>query len=631
MNIVCENDAGAPQSFYDDEARAVQILDAAFPNDIRVVIKVGYGNYNGQRLQNQSISEGNVADNVVYLTYTQLRTDLLTFGEPGFFNNQNLPPFNDPNSPAHTKFWISSSEAKAFGIATTGTIDGYVGIGTNFVAGNERVSAFLHEIGHALGRVPGNFTQTVNGVTTTYSSALDLWRFTSNGNRYFDPNNTNNTPAYFSTDGGLNHLADWGEHSDASDFLNPSNTSFPPPYSNLTPNDPFDELVGNFANLTNIDLLITEALGFRRTPPGPPPPAPNPAPPPGTTADMILRHGSDGVYYIYDIGNNSLLASYKLGQVGTDFRFAGLGGFFGNDTTDMLLRNTSGAFYVYDISNNKITGAASLGSVGVDWNVMGFGNFSSFPRETDMMLRRSSDGAMLVYDIRNNQIVGSSYMGTVGLDWQFAGFGNFSSRGTSDMMLRNVSNGALLVYDINNNHITGAASMGVVGLDWKVLAFGDFSSRPGATDMIMRRSSDGAMLVYDINNNQITSSHFLGRVGSEWQFAGVAPARTAGESDLVLRNVNTGQFEVYDIAGNALVGAANLGAVGLDWQLGGFATDLSNAFLGGSGSQLGSADSTSQLVQAMAGFGGGAADISAAAPIGADTSQQTVLTAPQHA
>ena len=75
--------------------------------------------------------------------------------------------------------------------------------------------------------------------------------------------------------------------------------------------------------------------------------APNPPPPGGTTADMILRHGADGFYEIYDIGNNSLLAAYQLGQVGTDWRFVTLGGFFGSDTTDMLLRNANGMPQVY--------------------------------------------------------------------------------------------------------------------------------------------------------------------------------------------------------------------------------------------------------------------------------------------
>jgi probable HAF family extracellular repeat protein len=89
---------------------------------------------------------------------------------------------------------------------------------------------------------------------------------------------------------------------------------------------------------------------------------PNPPPPAGTTADMILRHGADGQYEIYDIGGNSLLAAYQLGTVGTDWKYVGLGGFFGSDTTDMILRNSgTGGFEVYDISNNLITNAAFLG------------------------------------------------------------------------------------------------------------------------------------------------------------------------------------------------------------------------------------------------------------------------------
>ena len=96
---------------------------------------------------------------------------------------------------------------------------------------------------------------------------------------------------------------------------------------------------------------------------------------------------------------------------------------------------------------------------------------------------------------------------------------------------------------------------------------------------------------------------------------------------MVLRNVNSGAFEVYDIAGNALVGAASLGAVGLDWQLGGFAA---NSPAGPMGSSEDQPTSNAQLVQAMAGFNGsgGAADASATAPLGADTSQQTFLTTP---
>jgi probable HAF family extracellular repeat protein len=326
---------------------------------------------------------------------------------------------------------------------------------------------------------------------------------------------------------------------------------------------------------------------------------PNPPPPGGTTADMILRHGADGQYEIYDIGNNSLLAAYRLGTVGTDWKFVGLGGFFGSDTSDMILRNSStGGFEVYDIGNNLITNAAFLGAIGQEWQLMGFGNFSSLG-ETDMMLRNMNTGGVEICDISNNQITSVPFLGTVGLTWQFSGVGNFSSLGESDLLLRDANTGALEVYDIANNAITNAALIGAVGVDWQFSGVGNFSGNPGETDLFLRNSKTGGLEVYDIANNQLTGAAFIGTVGLDWQFAGIAPVHAPGASDLVLRNVNTGAFEVYDIAGNQLIGAASLGQVGLDWQLGGFAADPPT--VSGTFTNM----SNDQLVQAMAGFGGG--------------------------
>src|SRR5262249_10872086 len=69
-------------------------------------------------------------------------------------------------------------------------------------------------------------------------------------------------------------------------------------------------------------------------------------------------------------------------------------------------------------------------------------------------------------------------------------------------------------------------------------------------------------------------------------------------------------------------------SVGLDWQLGGFAP---NAPIASSGS-MGDSSQVAQLAQAMAGFGGGsgAAESMNIAALGADTSQQPLLTTPQH-
>src|SRR5215470_4015540 len=198
----------------------------------------------------------------------------------------------------------------------------------------------------------------------------------------------------------------------------------------------------------------------------PRPDEPNPPSPAGTTADMILRHDADGLYEIYDIGNNTILAANFLGQVGTDFQFAGLGSFFGSDTTDMLLRSaTTGQFEVYDISNNNITNAAALGTVGLDFQLAGFGDFNR-DGSTDMILRNKNTGQFEVYDIRNNAITSASNLGTIGLNFQLAGFGDFNADGTSDMMLRSTANGQFELYDIVNNQITSAFNIGTVGLDF---------------------------------------------------------------------------------------------------------------------------------------------------------------------
>jgi hypothetical protein len=139
--------------------------------------------------------------------------------------------------------------------------------------------------------------------------------------------------------------------------------------------------------------------------------------------------------------------------------------------------------------------------------------------------------------------------------------------------------------------------------------------------MLLRNRNTGQFELYDIRNNVITSASNLGTVGLDFQVAGFGPFHAPGASDMILRNANTGQFEVYDIVNNQITAANSLGAVGLDWSVGGFAVDPPTA--------MGDA----QLVQAMAGFGGssGAAASSNTAALSAETSQEPLLTAPQHA
>src|SRR5215472_5971561 len=174
-------------SFLADGQTAINILQSAFTDNISVVYDVGFGSYRGQIMGDQNISLADVnSDAVFFLNYSQLRQDLLTFGQPGFFNAANLPAGTSLNGV--TNFWASSSVGACFGLFTN-AVDGIVGIGTLFAPGPPRISAFLHELGHAMGRVPENFVNFNNN--QTYFSALDLVRFTQPGVRLFNGNNPN--------------------------------------------------------------------------------------------------------------------------------------------------------------------------------------------------------------------------------------------------------------------------------------------------------------------------------------------------------------------------------------------------------------------------------------------------------
>ena len=83
---------------------------------------------------------------------------------------------------------------------------------------------------------------------------FDLFRFTSPGARLFAGGNTA-PAAYFSVDGGNTKLADFGQNSDPSDFLNSGVQG---------PNDPFNEFYGGstLQSLTTADKQLMDALGF---------------------------------------------------------------------------------------------------------------------------------------------------------------------------------------------------------------------------------------------------------------------------------------------------------------------------------------------------------------------------------
>jgi hypothetical protein len=363
----------------------------------------------------------------------------------------------------------------------------------------------------------------------------------------------------------------------------------------------------------------------------PPPPGPNPPPPGDTTALMIMSNPSNGTYEVYDVGGNAILAAYQLGQVGTPWTFAALGTFQSGDSSDMLLRNGStGAFETYYVSGNNITNAALVGTVGLDWNFAGIGDFDDASSLSELMLRNASSGSFELYRVAGGGVLSGSSVAPVGNNFQVKGFGNFSGLPETQMIMQDNTNDAsagqleLYTYQPSAASLAGV-NVGKVGSNLSIVGCADLLGN-GMTQMVMQQDNGNFWLYsYDAGSNSLSGT-LVGAIGSNFHVVGLGPLGTAGRDEMLMQDA-AGNFEVYQYNAslNAFVGNA-IGTVGAPWVVDGIAADPPTASTGSSDS------STAQLVQAMAGFGGGSAGESVnTAPLGADTSQQSLLTTPQHA
>jgi hypothetical protein len=152
-------------------------------------------------------------DTGVYESYSSIRADLINDATPGDTTFNALPSGLSIQGQSSVAVW--NAQLKLFGLLganDTSTDDGSATFATD-INSNLLVGVALHELTHAMGRVPYG---------PPYSSSpdiFDLFRFTSPGTQLIAGGNTA-PAAYFSVDGGNTKLADLGQNSDPSDFLN---------------------------------------------------------------------------------------------------------------------------------------------------------------------------------------------------------------------------------------------------------------------------------------------------------------------------------------------------------------------------------------------------------------------------
>ncbi len=287
----------APQSFRDGIEQAATLLANTITDKITVNLNIDYSGTGGGAAAGP--------DGGIYDSYSDVRAKLIGGASQGDTTFNALPTGTSIQGQSQVAVW--NAQEKLFGLLganDTTTDDGSAYFATD-IAPSLLVGVALHELTHALGRVP------YGAPYDTAPDIFDLFRFSSQGVRLFNGDNT--APAsYFSLDGGTTKLADFGQNSDPSDFLNSGVQG---------PNDPFNEYYtgSTSQSLTTVDLTILHALGFHLTTGTTTPPPP---PPPSVLADLTVSglnvNGNTVNFTLNDVGAAAAAASTTGLYLSTD-------------------------------------------------------------------------------------------------------------------------------------------------------------------------------------------------------------------------------------------------------------------------------------------------------------------------
>jgi hypothetical protein len=250
--------SSAPAGFTSAISDVVNYYESVFNDPITVNIDVGWGEVAGQALATGAIGESET--NLGVFSYSQVKTALAADAKSAddAIAVAGLPG-SDPTGGG--SFVLATAEAKALGLGTSATVDGYVGFSSSanytFDPNNRAVSGaydFIgvaeHEISEVMGRIALLGTP-LSGLSRTYT-ALDLFRYSSLGARQLVAGKA----AYFSLDGGNTNLNNFNTLSsgDAGDWASGGG------------NDAYNASVtsGVMEPVTASDLRVLDVIGWDR-------------------------------------------------------------------------------------------------------------------------------------------------------------------------------------------------------------------------------------------------------------------------------------------------------------------------------------------------------------------------------
>lgn len=544
INLILDAAAqAAPASFKSGLQQAVAILAANIADKITVNINIDYSGTGGGAAAGP--------DNGYYESYAWTRSELVNNASVGDTTFNSLPTGTTIQGQQNVAVW--NAQLKLWGVigANDTTTDDASAYFSTDINPNLLVGVALHELTHAMGRVP-------------YGSApdvFDLFRFTSQNVRLFQGGATA-PAAYFSLDNGATKIADYGQRSDPSDFLNSGVQG---------PNDPFNEYYSgsSLQSLTAADLKQLDALGFHigsSTLTGSQVAAHTPDFNGDGNTDLLFVNNSSLGVAVWELNGTQVLANPQVGTMTSGFHYAKEGDFDGGGKTDLLMLNdTTHEAQVWLMNGTQVTSETTVGTISAagGWHFADVGDFND-DGKSDLLLLNSASNGVAVWELNGSQVIANPQVGTTAPGFHYAASGDFNGDGKTDLLMLNDTTHDLQVWLMNGTQVASETNIGTINAPggWRYAGMGDFNG-DGKTDLLLLNDTSHGVAVWLMNGTQVTANPQIGTISASagWRFADIGDFNGDNTSDLLLLSDNTHGVAVWELNGTQVFANPQVGTM----------------------------------------------------------------------